>query len=152
MKKLTNKKGFTLIEMLVVIAIIAILVAIIIPVVQSSTTKAAAAADAANMRSYKAEIATAFLSKETTGTGANVTQKVTVADNGNVTVAGIDEPTMKDVGTVITTTGENAADFTVTSDGSEFTVRFGGKSIAWFALVAENGDTGVADPNPVTAG
>lgn len=46
-----NKKGFTLIEMLVVIAIIAVLVAIVIPVVNGATTKAKAATDAANMRS-----------------------------------------------------------------------------------------------------
>ena len=50
MKKRLDKKGFTLIEMLVVIAIIAVLVAIIIPVVVSSTDKAEAAADAANLR------------------------------------------------------------------------------------------------------
>lgn len=56
MKKLNNKKGFTLIEMLVVIAIIAILVAIIIPTVTSATTKANAATDAANLRSAKATI------------------------------------------------------------------------------------------------
>lgn len=48
---LHNKKGFTLIEMLVVIAIIAVLVSIIIPTVTSATDKAAAAADAANLRS-----------------------------------------------------------------------------------------------------
>lgn len=54
MKKL-NKKGFTLIEMLVVIAIIAILVAIIVPTVSSSTQKAKAATDAANLRSALAE-------------------------------------------------------------------------------------------------
>ena len=58
-----NKKGFTLIEMLVVIAIIAILVAIIIPVVGSSTTKAAAATDAANLRSAKAALTIAVLDK-----------------------------------------------------------------------------------------
>lgn len=46
-----NRKGFTLIEMLVVIAIIAILVAIIIPVVSNATTMAKAATDAANLRS-----------------------------------------------------------------------------------------------------
>lgn len=46
-----NKKGFTLIEMLVVIAIIAVLVSIVIPTVSSATTKAKAAADAANLRS-----------------------------------------------------------------------------------------------------
>lgn len=50
MKKSVSK-GFTLIEMLVVIAIIAILVAIVIPVVSNTTTKAKAAADAANLRS-----------------------------------------------------------------------------------------------------
>ena len=57
-----NKKGFTLIEMLVVIAIIAVLVAIIIPTVSSSTTKAKAAADAANLRSLVAEATTDLLS------------------------------------------------------------------------------------------
>lgn len=46
-----NKKGFTLIEMLVVIAIIAVLVSIVIPTVSATTTKAKAAADAANLRS-----------------------------------------------------------------------------------------------------
>lgn len=51
MKKRLDKKGFTLIEMLVVIAIIAVLVAVIIPVVVSATTKANAATDAANLRS-----------------------------------------------------------------------------------------------------
>ena len=45
-----NKKGFTLIEMLVVIAIIAILVAIIIPTVLQSSAKAKAGTDAANLR------------------------------------------------------------------------------------------------------
>ena len=43
-------KGFTLIEMLVVIAIIAVLVAIIIPVISNATSKAKAATDAANLR------------------------------------------------------------------------------------------------------
>lgn len=51
-----NKKGFTLIEMLVVIAIIAILVAIVVPTVASATEKAKEAADAANIRSAVAEV------------------------------------------------------------------------------------------------
>lgn len=63
MKKF-NKKGFTLIEMLVVIAIIAVLVAIVIPTVGDSTEKAREAADAANIRSYIAEVTT----KAMTGT------------------------------------------------------------------------------------
>ena len=51
-----NKKGFTLIEMLVVIAIIAILVSIVIPTVSSATNKAKAAADAANLRVVYSEL------------------------------------------------------------------------------------------------
>ena len=46
-----NKKGFTLIEMLVVIAIIAVLVSIVIPTVSTTSSKAKAATDAANLRS-----------------------------------------------------------------------------------------------------
>ena len=60
MKKM-NKKGFTLIEMLVVIAIIAILVAIVVPTVSNSTLKAKAATDAANLRSVQAEAQIAVL-------------------------------------------------------------------------------------------
>lgn len=51
-----SKKGFTLIEMLVVIAIIAILVAIIIPVITDATRKAKASADAANLRVALSEL------------------------------------------------------------------------------------------------
>lgn len=60
MKKM-NKKGFTLIEMLVVIAIIAVLVSIVIPVVGSATEKAKEAADAANIRAAVAEVTTKAL-------------------------------------------------------------------------------------------
>ena len=56
-----NKKGFTLIEMLVVIAIIAVLVSIVVPVVGNSNNKARGAADAANLRSYAATAALEYL-------------------------------------------------------------------------------------------
>lgn len=60
-----NKKGFTLIEMLVVIAIIAVLVAIIIPTVLSSTDKAAAATDAANLRNVLGQMNSVMLMNST---------------------------------------------------------------------------------------
>ena len=60
-----NKKGFTLIEMLVVIAIIAILVAIVIPTVTNATEKAKEATDVANIRSYVAEYEIATLGTAT---------------------------------------------------------------------------------------
>lgn len=51
LKKFTNKKGFTLMEMLIVVAIIAVLVAIAIPTFAAALDKAKAATDLANIRS-----------------------------------------------------------------------------------------------------
>lgn len=56
-----NKKGFTLVEMLVVIAIIAVLVAIIVPTALGATAKAKAATDAANLRSVLGEANTQLI-------------------------------------------------------------------------------------------
>lgn len=49
-EKLQRHEGFTLVEMLIVVAIIAILVAISIPMVSSSLEKAREAVDQANLR------------------------------------------------------------------------------------------------------
>jgi type IV pilus assembly protein PilA len=54
-EKFRNKKGFTLVEILIVVAIIAILVAVSIPLVNTSLTKAREATDDANLRAAKAE-------------------------------------------------------------------------------------------------
>ena len=62
MKK--NNKGFTLAELLIVVAIIAVLVAISIPVFTSQLEKAREATDAANIRSAYAEIMAAALSAD----------------------------------------------------------------------------------------
>lgn len=52
-----NKKGFSLIEMLVVIAIIAILVAMVLPKFATETIKSAAATNAANLRTVVGQLA-----------------------------------------------------------------------------------------------
>ena len=52
--KLSKNGGFTLVEMLIVVAIIAILVAVSIPLVTTSLEKAQQATDDANLRSAKA--------------------------------------------------------------------------------------------------
>ena len=51
-----NQKGFTLMEMLIVVAIIAVLVAVAIPVYTAQMHKARVAADMANVRAYYAQI------------------------------------------------------------------------------------------------
>ena len=79
-----NKKGFTLIEMLVVIAIIAVLVAIVIPVVGSSTDKAGAATNAANLRAVYAELQTDKVSACENATGYII---VTKDASGNLVYA-----------------------------------------------------------------
>lgn len=55
LKKKLNKKGFTLAELLVVVAIIAVLVAIAIPVFGSAVGKAEHSANLANVRATYAE-------------------------------------------------------------------------------------------------
>lgn len=67
-----NQKGFTLMEMLIVVAIIAILVAIAIPVFTSQLEKAREATDAANIRAAYAEVMMAYLDNDT----ANYTKQV----------------------------------------------------------------------------
>ena len=54
-KKLSKKKGFTLMEMMIVVAIVAIMIAIIVPTFKSALDRAHAAADEANLRAYYAE-------------------------------------------------------------------------------------------------
>lgn len=65
MKK-TNKKGFTLAELLVVVAIIAVLVAIAIPIFTSQLEKAREATDAANIRAAYAEVMAEAVTKDAT--------------------------------------------------------------------------------------
>lgn len=67
MKK-TNKKGFTLAELLVVVAIIAVLVAIAIPIFTSQLEKAREATDAANIRAAYAEVVSSELTNGTATT------------------------------------------------------------------------------------
>lgn len=68
--KMKKESGFTLIEMLIVVAIIAILVAISIPLVNNALERAKHATDAANERSAKAEILICYLGDSTAGSGA----------------------------------------------------------------------------------
>ncbi|MGN0362690.1 MAG: type IV pilin protein [Bilifractor sp.] len=63
-----NKKGFTLAELLIVVAIIGVLVAISIPIFTAQLEKAREATDLANLRAAKAAAVSAYLSDDTVGT------------------------------------------------------------------------------------
>ena len=101
MFKKLNKKGFTLAELLVVVAIIGVLVAVSIPIFTSQLEKAKEATDLANIRSAYAECTTAVLTGEaeddvTAGADGSYTKEVAISQtkadwldsNKDVEVAG----------------------------------------------------------------
>lgn len=63
-KEKLNKKGFTLAELLIVVAIIAVLVAVSVPVFNSKLERAREATDIANMRAAKVAAIAAYLDDE----------------------------------------------------------------------------------------
>lgn len=76
MNKIKNTKGFTLMEMLIVVAIIAVLVAIAIPTFTKSLNDARVATDEANIRSGYASVMADVLTKQynvESGSEADVT-------------------------------------------------------------------------------
>ncbi len=80
MKK--NNKGFTLAELLIVVAIIAVLVAIAIPVFTAQLEKSREATDLANVRSAYAELMTEYLTWDGTSAIADVNVPVKQVQTG----------------------------------------------------------------------
>lgn len=127
LKKLKkNKKGFTLAELLIVVAIIGVLVAISIPIFTSQLEKSRDAVTLANLRSAYAEAQTTYLTangKNATETDGNQTVTYTAADN-KVSVSNVVSK-----GTVAGLSGTDQLPFTVdeTITGKE---GMGGKAAA----------------------
>ena len=132
MKK--NNKGFTLAELLIVVAIIAVLVAIAIPVFTSQLEKSREAVDISNIRSAYAEVVAAGLVEPTRDDlKATVTYKQQVNDwqtDKTTEIAGVklsdlDAPA-KD-GTIdiewVPASGDN--DVKVTIGGKNATINYG---------------------------
>lgn len=118
-------KGFTLMEMLIVIAIIAVLVAIAIPILGAQLERANEATDAANIRSAYAEVTASYL-------GDNKAHSETVDLKSNTTdwqsddemeIAGVSAKDLIGKDTTAKTTVEVAVDATgkVTIGGVEVT-------------------------------
>lgn len=133
LKKFTNKKGFTLMEMLIVVAIIAILVAIAIPTFSNALNKAKAATDAANIRAGYAnlqiQLLVGDLEKPGTGTETYYLQKDGSVKKGTAASADdykckADSTDYKEAeniagltGSALTWTKEKSVIYTVNSDG-----------------------------------
>ena len=78
MKKTRNNKGFTLAELLIVVAIIAVLVAVAIPVFSGQLEKSRQATTLANLRSGYAEATVELFDKDLSGTSVYVDKAVNI--------------------------------------------------------------------------
>ena len=116
MKKL-NKKGFTMAELLIVVAIIAVLVAIAIPIFTSQLEKSREGTDLANIRAAYAECSASALDgdagfyKE-----VNINQK-TKGWEGNNSSVKIADKVVSSLTADFSTTVPSKVYVTVTSDG-----------------------------------
>ena len=90
MKMKEDKKGFTLAELLIVVAIIGVLVAISVPIFTAQLHKATLATNQANARSAKAAAVSAYLEEPTILGGTYNTQdgKFTVVPSGGKAPSG----------------------------------------------------------------
>lgn len=124
MFKKLNKKGFTLAELLVVVAIIGVLVAISIPIFTTQLEKAREATDAANLRSAYAEVSVAVLGGDGAtayykGVAMTQTQDATFTTTGDASVGGVKLTGITDAKKGTTEYVTVKADGTVTINSTE---------------------------------
>ena len=91
-EKLRKNGGFTLVEMLIVVAIIAILIAVSIPMVGSALEKSRHAVDAANNRDAISLASIAYLT-ETIEKADGTTEKITYTNGTSEELSYVVDPT-----------------------------------------------------------
>ena len=132
MKKIKNSKGFTLMEMLIVVAIIAVLVAIAIPTFTASLNKARVATDEANIRAGYATLMAQMLTSDTTtiegdyqlNTDGSITDKDATGSYttyGNAGATGITVPNIGGISGLTWGTGKHVQ-YTVNQADGNITV------------------------------
>lgn len=123
MFKKLNKKGFTLAELLIVVAIIGVLVAISIPIFTAQLRKARLATNQANARAAYAAAVAAELDKDGSGTGGAIYSYV--------------------VDTAVATKETSSGGTAITGAISDWTVSTGdlGNKVAdkWYVTLADTG-------------
>lgn len=148
-KMMKNRKGFTLMEMLIVVAIIAILVIIAIPTFNSALAKARAATDVANIRSGYAAALVEAMTNGVDKTADNNTYYL--LKDGSVSNAAAD------AGNRYTTQGESENATPNTTIGGKFEVNgTTTTAVKWeknatVSYKVENGADGVPVVTAITA-
>lgn len=125
MKK-NNTKGFTLAELLIVVAIIAVLVAIAIPVFTAQLEKSREATDASNIRAAYAEVAAAALTDPETGAKATIEKKQQQTDWQSAS-------SLKDIAGVpinsINSTEATVVEYTAATSTADGTIKIDGTAV-----------------------
>jgi len=98
-KRITkNKKGFTLAELLIVVAIVGVLVAISIPIFTAQLEKAREATDQANIRSAMSELQSDYLTEAAAPTNQEGNIKYAAGDGKTTYATATITLTQKDAG------------------------------------------------------
>lgn len=119
-----NKKGFTLAELLIVVAIIAVLVAISIPIFTSQLEKSRDAVSISNIRAAYAEAQSAYL---TTSSDTANGVEYTAGENNTATVV-VKKVAIKSQNSSDNWSGESAELPFKKADGSTITITDPGKA------------------------
>ena len=130
MKK-NNNKGFTLAELLIVVAIIAVLVAIAIPIFTAQLEKSREATDVSNVRSSYAVVVAEALTQKTPET---ITASVTLKQQQAGWQGPDPSATLAQLGATFTGVAEEPAKVTVSGDP----VANGTATITWTPAVTKD--------------